>query len=717
MNNLFTRIIVWTIGIWLICFNSSVWSKIKQENINFSFLNTVRYENYWAKKNIENSPYQYRGSQEFDEFLLNLNYKHTPYNTWRSEVLGVVNDSKYRSQYNGLVIERWNLFHEQGDVSLPYRVEAGDFMGFFSYRTLQTSLKGVQLELQPQQKNVNHSILFFIGANEPSWRDFTPKDDYTFGGSYLINRSGENLGFNVVYNVHKNREDKESPDLQHRVCSITGSKEFSIASQNISLEGEISYYKGDDTSNKTHSAMGYYCQLSGRAKIPLNYRLKFEDYGRYYSPPGASVASNRRFYELELGFIFPKGLLFTPRWQLSQDRIHSDNRQDTTIYGINLSGPLPLKLNFSMDSFLEKVKDEDNTVDQSTYSTTINITKFLTKTLNGRLSLAFSDTQLPHTTSNIQKSVSAGIDWTPLLSEGSFTLSPNIGLQQQSGKNSESNLFYTGFNLNFSIQNHSLSSSVNMEFQDLSPSEDVKTYTWNLTYQYQIKSSTIGLEFDSNFRDPTKSESTESYKIALFWRYNFTKKREKTPAPPALLASSPPGVLIPERPLKKFDIIALPPRITILQAEDILRTMGLVDGVRQGNLIIYEGQMLEEINQRQRLVLITKDNILEKTVLIIDYQSSGRVDDIKRTFEYIKQILFKEYGTPVSFYEKGDFAHNLSQLIANREFIRNYEWHLPAGIVRLGIPKRSDRKVRIEIHFGRNFPSIKEPQWGLDEVF
>ena len=147
-----------------------------------------------------------------------------------------------------------------------------------------------------------------------------------------------------------------------------------------------------------------------------------------------------------------------------------------------------------------------------------------------------------------------------------------------------------------------------------------------------------------------------------------------------------------------------------------LENMGIKGGIEQGNAIIYEGKMMTEIDQRQRLVMIQDKGLLARTALLIDYQAGGRVDDFKQTFEEIKEILLKRYGHPATFYEKGDFNDDLAQNLANGEFVRNYEWHFPEGVVRLGIPRRTDRQVRIEIHFARTLPSIKLNRWGLEQV-
>ncbi len=696
---------------------------IDSNKMDLSISNTVRYEGYVVSGDKDSGYYPHTGNQPYDELNVNLSYKPSLYNSWRFEFAGLMNESDYRYEDKGLVAERWHIFNERGDVGLPYRLDLGDFYGFFSYRTLQMSLRGLQIELQPQQSRWNQSIMFLIGSSQYPWNHYQPQDDHTIGLSYLISPSSRsNLAFNIAYTKRKIEGNNANDNRRHLVLGINGLKKIDAFSQKLTLEGEVSFYDGDTDAEHSHDATGYFFQLNGKTeKLPLTYRLRFEDYGRYYTPPGSNVSADRRTYEVHLGWYFPKGVLLRTRWQLYQDQIHSDNHTNTNIWGMNLSGLIPvIKTNLGLDFFFEKRKNQDDSVDEYTYSTSTNFTKNITQTINGRLSASYNynQTYTQDVSPNITKSIALGMDWTPHLSKGNLTVSPDAGIQQQRASKSLNNTFYTGFNLNFTMGRHSISSSARLQFQDLNPSEDVNNYTWNLNYQYTMKRDVIGFEFNSDFRRPVNTELSDSYKIGIFWTHYFEEHpsgkrggRSISAQPEVALAG-----IMGQAPSMNFDLLKIPPGITLIMAQDILNRMGVKGGVSQGNFIIYETRLYEEIDQRQRLVLVTEGKIIKKSVVIINYEASGRIDDLKRTFEYIKQILVKSYGDPTTFYEKGDFGANLSELLQNKEFIRNYEWHFPEGSIRFGIPKRSDRAVRIEIHFGRDFPSIRESQWSLEQI-
>jgi len=112
------------------------------KKMDLSISNTVRYEGYVVSGDKDTGYYPHTGSQPYDELNIDFSYKPSLYNLWRFEFAGLINESDYRYEDKGLVAERWHIFNERGDVGVPYRLDMGDFYGFFSYRTLQMSLEG-----------------------------------------------------------------------------------------------------------------------------------------------------------------------------------------------------------------------------------------------------------------------------------------------------------------------------------------------------------------------------------------------------------------------------------------------------------------------------------------------------------------------------------------------------------------------------------------------
>ena len=86
------------------------------------------------------------------------------------------------------------------------------------------------------------------------------------------------------------------------------------------------------------------------------------------------------------------------------------------------------------------------------------------------------------------------------------------------------------------------------------------------------------------------------------------------------------------------------------------------------------------------------------------------------TFERIRNILIKMYGTPSLAFDRGDITLNLADDIRNGSFIRITEWILPGGIIRYGIPRRLDGQIRMEVQFAKSFPPVKDTLWSIEGV-
>ncbi|NKB35801.1 MAG: hypothetical protein GKR93_01340 [Gammaproteobacteria bacterium] len=111
---------------------------------NISGSNTLRASVYEVNGAANGSPYPFTGDMFFDELSLYFSKDDSEYKSWQGEITGLYNvNDDYRSQDFGLVPERINLTRENGESSLPFRAEVGDFFAYYSFLTSQRSLKGV----------------------------------------------------------------------------------------------------------------------------------------------------------------------------------------------------------------------------------------------------------------------------------------------------------------------------------------------------------------------------------------------------------------------------------------------------------------------------------------------------------------------------------------------------------------------------------------------
>lgn len=342
------------------------------------------------------------------------------------QISGVINDDDYRSRFDGVVPERLNLTRENGDSRLPYRLEVGDYFSYYSFLTLQRSLKGAQVELQPviDAGGRRHSFIFTAGADEPDWRDLTFEDNFTTGASWLMQDDilGA-LSVNFVHNFRDNSNVLGTLDRSQYVLSIAGEKPFRLFGHQLLLEGEAAHFSGDHNgltgaaSGQDRDENGYFLDLSGHSTTqPWDYRLRFDYYGQDFRPQGAIVTPDRRSVELHSGWRFDSGVRMRARVQRFEDNFETSNELTTRTYGVNFNGPLlnPFlpDVTGSLDAFIQNRDDEMSTVSSLAQTVSLDLNKPLPYDWNGRLGLFIQniDDSAPANADNLTRQFNLSAD-------------------------------------------------------------------------------------------------------------------------------------------------------------------------------------------------------------------------------------------------------------------------------------------------------------------
>lgn len=372
--------------------------------------NTFRYDYYHREGDTAASPYAFPGSKIFDEVNLTATKRGSPFDVWRLQFSGVLNDSEYRNSKTGVIPERLALLREKGDGALPHRLEAGDLFAFFSLRTLQQSLKGVQLEFQPQLADPDHrqSLLLLAGTPLPTWRDLDPGDDVGGGLSWLVEHARwGRASLNLVGNFRRARPDTGALERQQAVVSLAADKTWRHPAGETTLEAELASFFGDHDGRVaaadgqgTHE-LGLFTQVSGRGPEGLTYRGRYEWYGADYRPRGAVVTPDRRSLEGHLGWRFQPGPELRGRVQHFRDGLNAANPTDTRTLGLSVAGALlpgllP-PLSGSLDAFDQEVKDQAGTRDTTTQVVSLNVSHPIALGILGRLGGSWqrADSRLP----------------------------------------------------------------------------------------------------------------------------------------------------------------------------------------------------------------------------------------------------------------------------------------------------------------------------------
>ncbi|MDZ7736596.1 MAG: hypothetical protein U5P41_11205 [Gammaproteobacteria bacterium] len=308
--------------------------------------NRLQFEHYENRGNEQASPYPFEGGQTFDQFTVNMNRRVSSYERLNVRFSGLLNDSEYRSDKQGFIPERARFFWEKGDGPVPLRLEGGDFFAFQSLRTIQTGLKGLQAEFQPDLGGPQqHSLQIFAGQQAQTYRDFDGDEPQYLGASWLMQEPL--LGTFALNYSHGSIEQSfgaNSGRLYQDVLSLAHELPFNLLGQSLRLESEVAYLKGDtrgsgSTDNEAQSDLGLFFELAGRSEtLPLQYRSTFQEYGEHYQPFGAAIATDQRSFENFATWRFADGRFIRGRYLYFRDALESNNPVDTNSAGLTYGG-------------------------------------------------------------------------------------------------------------------------------------------------------------------------------------------------------------------------------------------------------------------------------------------------------------------------------------------------------------------------------------------
>jgi len=695
--------------------------------------NTLRSDVYNSKGNLAATPYRFSHAQTYDELNLNVERSFSPFNRVTGQISGLLyNDSQYRSQFPGFVMERVNLRQQNGEFFIPYRAEAGDFFAFQSYRTIQRSLKGGRIEFQPQLggSKFRHSIEIFSGAASPAWDTFQFKDDFSTGASWLVQHPLlGSFEANVVLN-HKQANGLAQPGLRQRVGSLAWEKQAGILGQHLNLEAEAGRFVGDHPlvvagrSNTRRQGNGFFGQISGTfdALPQLSYRLRSEAYEQDYFPNGAAIQSDRNSQEAYLTWRTATGLAFSPRFQHYHTGWQTNNPTDTITYGGNISGMIPLfgGISGSIDAFGSDVESRDLTTNSMAKVVNANLSMPITEKLSLRGGFFYANNNNKNNALglNITRQYTGAIDYR--LQWQGISGSISIGsvarrIDQQGVRWWEGN---PTFNANLAYGDHQLSLALSkLDQGSLVANGGVDTMTAGLNYRYTQPKYTLGLDANWYDRQPDNVGTTwtNAWRVGAYITYNFDKPVVKLAmAAPETVSDAAPARPSIERML--MDISRLTPGMDAKKAKAIIANASMGKPSGQAGFLIWYAQIFRDISENQRLALDIQQGSVKRSAVIIDFLNPADSAGIRTTFERMRRQLLAAYGQPDDFFDQGDFGPNLVTELAAGRFIHVMEWRRGGGTLRFGIPRRLDNRIRMELQFAPIFPVLNETLWSLEAV-
>ncbi len=689
--------------------------------------NTLRLETYDSDGAMAASPYPFNGGQYYNEFNLNFSKRESPYARWVGQMYGVFNSSDYRSSETGFVPEKLSLMREKGDADLPYRLHVGDYYGYFSYLTLQNSLKGAQLELQPSvdADGGRHSIVLLVGENDSQWKGIDPGDDLTAGISWLIEdqRWGV-LNFNLVSNQRNGDTGVATLDRDQTVVSAAILKQYDFSLQSLSIEGELAYMRGDHNgitsaaSGQSQNGTGAFIELTGQHhQLPLDYRFRTDFYDQDFQPAGAVTISDRRSTEMHGGWFFDSGLRLRGRAQYFEDDVDSANPTNTYTLGANLGGALGAiglsGVQGSVDGYYQTVQDDNRSTDQYVQALNANVSKNLPDDWLGRVSLYAQHLEDDSVTDADSQTYQVTVDGSHPVALLGFngTIVPGASLRvvKDSGETTDWGptlaLFLNRgahgvrFNYNFLAENTQLAGV-----------SDVNTHSLSMDYRYQTDINTLGVEVELFDREPSPGADTDAYAVRLFWTFYF----DNQPYTPSARAGA--GQTSDYSRQVAADISELAPGLLLRDAEIALRKQGSARPILLSNLQVYEYPLLTAIDQRQRVIFSHTGQQLHYSALIIEFDDIGNTATIAQTYHRVRSELIKRYGPPSVTFEEGRFSKSIVSNINTGSLLRVDEWPTQQGTLRFGIPRRLDGQVRMELQHRRSFSNPRDTLWSVEQV-
>jgi hypothetical protein len=253
---------------------------------------------------------------------------------------------------------------------------------------------------------------------------------------------------------------------------------------------------------------------------------------------------------------------------------------------------------------------------------------------------------------------------------------------------------------------------------------DAHVTTLGLNYSQPVRANSLGLESNYTRQSFDPGNRTDAYQVVAFYRIAFDKPGAKieqvdfTTKPPG---EAPQAQLMAGRePIRPgtLDLVGdLPLGGRAGDVRAALEAGGFGGGVAQGaSSHVYEARPFPEFAQRQRLVLTEERGALRTAAVIVELDDLGSRVSFAQLYEGLRKSLSDRYGSPSATFETGDLTDAIALDVNNNRLVRVTEWKTASGILRLGIPRRLDGRVRIEAQHARSFPSPRETFWSIEEV-
>jgi hypothetical protein len=500
----------------------------------------AQVDNYSVSGDPQPSPYRFEGTFWTTRLNLSALYDNRAGRTARVETRVRASDNDYLAE-DGFVVETLRFELEDGARRIPYRLGAGEVYANFSRRTLQRSIRGFSLELQPQSAaGHGHSLVAVSGSGVPLWRDVFDSEatDLWFSGlSYLwASATGRStLVANVVHASRSGSPDSANILVGNEVDQLISGVAAETRLGEFRLEGELAYLSGDSDGEDLGDISGF-AQVTHQHRA-LWWRLRYEDNGQDFRPLGGmGVIANRRNGELQGRWaINGHGQLAVRAQRITDDVEGAGPQIEKKTWGASYQGsPVRTRPTFVLRLAWDRndIRAEDGSRDTSFDGWRLEVGDDLGKGFSANYSALFRDNRDDVMTAlsneGVDQTLTVGKRFTVGQSEAGgvgFSLHGGFTHRRQTG-----NAAYTTVKPLIDLSIHSAHHRLDLHLafldQDftLETTIDLENHTRRLMYSYVRGPHTVSLEAGQILRLPDGFEETDSRKYSLRYRFDFRQQ-------------------------------------------------------------------------------------------------------------------------------------------------------------------------------------------------
>jgi hypothetical protein len=500
----------------------------------------AQVDHYSVSGDPRPSPYRFEGTFLTARINLNALYDNRAGRTARIEARVRGSDDPYLAN-DGFVIETLRLEIEDGARRLPYRLGVGDVYANFSRRTLQRSIRGVSLELQPPSAaGHGHSLVAVSGSGIPQWSDIFDNEatDLWFSGlSYLwVSPTGRStLVANVVHaNLNDPTVDGIAP-VASDVGQLIGGVAAETRLGEVKLEGELAYLSGESDGQDLGDPSGF-VQLTHHHRA-LWWRLRFEENGEDFRPLGGmGIIADRRNGEFQGRWSLNSRGQLAIRAQHITDNLKGTRPQlEKSTWGASYQGsPLRARPSFVLRLAWDRndIRADDGSRDTRFDGWRLELGDDLGKGFSANYSALLRDNldvvRTSASSEGLDQTLTVGKRFSAGVASGGgvgFHLRGGITHRRQTGHSG-----YTTVKplIDFSIHSDHHRLDLHLAFLDqdftLETTADLENHTRRLTYSFTRGPHTFLVETGQILRLPDGFEETDSRRYSLRYHFDFGRK-------------------------------------------------------------------------------------------------------------------------------------------------------------------------------------------------